>query len=163
MSESRTTELLREGLTEHGIEWRSGLEGVTFVGDWCLVEYDNGKLAATCEPVLTPEQAIAATMGEKPRDRTEEWLLKACNRATQDYVAQLEREVDELKGKLEAATLGSERHAYEQRIVGDGSNWGEIMRDAYDELMASANESCTPGEIADLEAHIAATLGNRTC
>ena len=25
----------------------------------------------------TPEQAIAATLGEKPRDRTEEWLLKA--------------------------------------------------------------------------------------
>ena len=62
MTDNRTTELLREGLTEHGIEWRSGLKGVTFVGDWCFVEYDNGKLAATCEPVLTPEQAIAATM-----------------------------------------------------------------------------------------------------
>ena len=63
MTDNRTTELLREGLTERGIEWRSGLEGVTFVGDWCFVEYDNGKLAATCEPVLTPEQAIAATLG----------------------------------------------------------------------------------------------------
>lgn len=62
MTDNRTTELLREGLTEHGIEWRSGLEGVTIVGDWCFVEYDNGKLAATCEPVLTPEQAIAATL-----------------------------------------------------------------------------------------------------
>lgn len=62
MSDNKTTELLREGLTERGIEWRSGLEGVTFVGDWCLVEYDNGRLAATCEPVLTPEQAIAATL-----------------------------------------------------------------------------------------------------
>lgn len=59
----KSTELLREGLTEHGIEWRSGLKGVTFVGDWCFVEYDNGKLAATCEPVLTPKQAIAATLG----------------------------------------------------------------------------------------------------
>lgn len=57
------TELLREGLTERGIEWRSGLEGVTFVGDWCFVEYDNGKLAVTCEPVLTPEQVIATTLG----------------------------------------------------------------------------------------------------
>ena len=65
MTDNRTTELLREGLTEHGIEWRGGLEGVTFVGDWCFVEYDNGKLAATCEPVLTPEQAIAATLGNK--------------------------------------------------------------------------------------------------
>lgn len=63
MTDNRTTELLREGLTEHGIEWRSGLEGVTFVGDWCFVEYDNGRLAATCEPVLTPDQAIAATVG----------------------------------------------------------------------------------------------------
>ena len=63
MTDKRTTEQLREGLTEHGIEWRSGLEGVTIVGDWCFVEYDSGKLAATCEPVLTPEQAIAATLG----------------------------------------------------------------------------------------------------
>lgn len=62
MTNSRT-ELLREGLTERGIEWKSGLDGVTIVGDWCFVEYDNGKLAATCEPVLTPEQAVAATLG----------------------------------------------------------------------------------------------------
>lgn len=68
-ADNRTTELLREGLTKHGIEWRSGLEGVTFVGDWCFVEYYNGKhkgkLAATCEPALTPEQAIAATLGSE--------------------------------------------------------------------------------------------------
>ena len=63
MNDSRTTELLRKGLTEHGIEWKSGFDGVTFVGDWCFVEYDNGRLAATCESVLTPEQAIAATLG----------------------------------------------------------------------------------------------------
>jgi len=62
-----TDELRRELLEERGIEWRSGLEGVTFVGDWCFVEYDNGKLAATCEPVLTPEQAIAATLGSDDR------------------------------------------------------------------------------------------------
>ena len=65
MTGNRTTELLRERLTEHGIEWRSGLKGVTLVGDWCFVEYENGKLAATCEPVLTPEQAIAATLGSE--------------------------------------------------------------------------------------------------
>ena len=65
MTDNRTTELLREGLTERGIEWCSGLKGVTFVGDWCFVEYDNGKLAATCEPVLTPEQAKAATLGSE--------------------------------------------------------------------------------------------------
>lgn len=59
------TEELRRMLDERGVEWRSGLEGVTTVGDWCFVEYDDGKLAATCEPVLTPEQAIAATLGSK--------------------------------------------------------------------------------------------------
>lgn len=64
-ADNRTTELLRKGLTERGIEWRGGLEGVTFVGDWCFVEYDNGKLAATCEPTLTPEQAMAVTL-DKP-------------------------------------------------------------------------------------------------
>lgn len=55
----KQTKLLREELTKHGIEWRSGLEGVTFVGDWCFVEYPNGKFAATCEPVLTHAQVIA--------------------------------------------------------------------------------------------------------
>jgi len=39
----------------------------------------------------------AATLGEKPRDKTEEWLLNACNQAARDYVAQLEQERDELK------------------------------------------------------------------
>ena len=66
MTDNRTTELLCKLLDERGIEWRSGLEGVTFVSDWCFVEYDSGKLAATCEPVLTPEQAIAATLGSVP-------------------------------------------------------------------------------------------------
>ncbi len=87
MTDNRTTELLREGLTEHGIEWRSGLKGVTFVGDWCFVEYENGKLAATCEPVLTPEQAIAATLGSgtcenvfpgRPIDRHMMFQCSAC-------------------------------------------------------------------------------------
>ena len=84
MTDSQTTELLREGLTKRGIEWRSGLEGVTFVGDWCFVEYDNGKLAATCEPALTPEQAIAATLGsdepiydELLRCLENDWNIKA--------------------------------------------------------------------------------------
>ena len=75
MTDNQTTELLREGLTERGIEWRSGLEGVTWVGDWCFVEYDNGKLTATCEPVLTPEQAIAATLGSE-REKALEKLVQ---------------------------------------------------------------------------------------
>ena len=62
-----------------------------------------------------------------------------------------------------AATLGSERHAYEQRITGDGSDWGEIMTDAFDSLMSSASESCTPDEMRALESHISATLGGGEC
>jgi len=84
MTDNQTTELLREGLTERGIEWRSGLEGVTFVGDWCFIEYDNGRLAATCEPGLTPEQAIAATLeSDEPiydellRCLENDWNIKA--------------------------------------------------------------------------------------
>ena len=111
MSDNRTTELLQElrdltadvnpnEIIDHVSITRMGW---TFDAQWLSswhAEFDRitDKL----------EQAIAATLGEKPRDRTEEWLLKACNRATQDYVTQLEQEVDELKGKLEAATLKSE-------------------------------------------------------
>ena len=57
------------------------------------------------------------------------------------------------------ATLGDECHAYEQRITSNGSDWGEIMRGAYDDLMAAACESCTLDEFAELKAHVAATLG----
>lgn len=74
-TDNRPTEMLREGLTERGIEWRSGLEGVTFVGDWCFVEYDNGRFAATCEAVLTPEQTIAATLGSE-REKVLEELVR---------------------------------------------------------------------------------------
>ena len=75
MADSNATELLRKGLTERGIKWHRGLKGVTFVGDWCFVEYDNGKLAATCEPVLSPEHAVAATMGGEREAK----LVKAIN------------------------------------------------------------------------------------
>lgn len=69
------TDELRRMLDERGVEYSCGLQGVTFVGDWCFVEYDNGKLAATCEHVLTPEQAIAATLG---RGECEQ-VLTDCN------------------------------------------------------------------------------------
>ena len=92
-----TTELLRKGLTEHGIEWRSGLDGVTWVGDWCFVEYDNGRLAATCEPVLTPEQAISATFGSEREKALEElvhdWQVLAEARL-EDEIAQSKRIVE---------------------------------------------------------------------
>ena len=68
MTDSNATDQLRKLLDERGTAWKAGLEkagleNVTWVGDWCFVEYENGKLAATCEPPLTPEQAVAATLG----------------------------------------------------------------------------------------------------
>ena len=154
MTDSQTTELLREGLTEHGTEWRSGLEGVTFVGDWCFVEYDNGKLAATCEPVLTPEQAIAAITERECLERAakSDWL-------GQHFYA-IMAENRELQAKLdELNTRACERHAYEQRITGDGSDWGEIMCSAFDALMAAACEACTLDELERFEAHIMKEVG----
>lgn len=61
-----------------------------------------------------------------------------------------------------AATLGIDRHPYEQRITGDGSDWGEIMRDAYDDLIAAACESCTPEQMRKLADHIRAELWSGT-
>ena len=87
-------------------------------------------------------------------------LLESC-----EYVgnmSQRQSDVLEVVGKLEqgiAATL-SDNHPYEQRITGDGDNWGEIMADAFDGLMASASESCTAKELDALESHISATLGS---
>lgn len=60
-------------------------------------------------------------------------------------------------------TRANNRYAYEQRIVGDGSDWGEIMRDAYDNLMATACESCTPEQMGQLADYIRAELGSGTC
>ena len=64
MTDSNATERLCALLDERGVFWEKGVGGITTcVGDWCFVEYPNGKLAATCEPTLTPEQAIEATLG----------------------------------------------------------------------------------------------------
>lgn len=79
-------------------------------------------------------------------------------RARDDVVREAYERIRDGFAERIAATLG-ERHPYEQRITGDGSNWGEIMRDAYDDLMATANESCTLGEFAELKVYIASTLG----
>ena len=59
--------------------------------------------------------------------------------------------------------LGKDRHPYEQGITGDGSDWGEIMRDAYDDLMAAACESCTTEQMEQLADYIRAELGSGTC
>lgn len=169
MTDSRTTKLLREGLTEHGIEWRSGLEGVTFVGDWCFVEYDNGKLAATCEPVLTPEQAIAATLG-KPMKKDLRQALDFMRIWISDDAhlgeSELSYEFEKAEGlrKLEAieqaiaATLGNGTLTAEQvrecvqHVYHEGYSDGSVRRGAHidetdwqaiaDELNARAERTC---------------------
>lgn len=127
MTDNRTTERLRALLDERGVEYETydiiigkAVTWTVGVCNWVALPDERGLAVGVYKDYLTPEQAIAAT-------------------------------------------LGDERHAYEQRITGDGSDWSEIMRDAYDELMAAANESCTPDELAELGAHIAATLGRGTC
>jgi hypothetical protein len=102
MTEKSASDVLRELLDERGVEWwdsRYGKQVVFQVGEvkWFANDGCRDGMVELSTILITPEQAITATLGEKPHDRTEEWLLKACNRATQDYVAQLEQERDELK------------------------------------------------------------------
>ena len=109
------TDVLKRMLDERGIHWWAGTDehktlwesnGLT----WEYFNDENGDawlgFLGACEQDITPEQAIAATLGTK-RDRTEEWLMNACNQASADYIAELER-------KLEAATLGNGKLTAEQ-------------------------------------------------
>lgn len=121
MTDSKTaTERLRELLDELGVEWSDhsdeNITHTTWDGMDCWFnEFPDGWTAWGVAKRGTPEQAIAATLGE--------------------------------------------HHPYEHRITGDGSNWGEIMADAFDGLMSDAGESCSPDELEALRRHIAATLG----
>lgn len=131
MTDNRTTELLREGLTERGIEWRSGLDGVTFVGDWCFVEYDNGKLAATCEPVLTPDQAIAATLGsgepsydELIRCLENDWHISASWDGLRKFWC---IELTEEGVKLRDATHGTLTAEQVRNALMSADRWGKPM------------------------------------
>lgn len=75
MTDNRTTELLCEGLTERGIEWTASrysgarhaehTKWTTASGNHAkYTEYDDGQTVTTIEARnLTPEQAIAATLG----------------------------------------------------------------------------------------------------
>lgn len=129
MTDNRTTELLHKLLDERGVKWWEGEDErkTHWVANGLTWEYFNNEngdawlgFLEVCESDVSPEQAIAAT-------------------------------------------LGSDSHPYEQRITGDGSDWGEIMIDAYDDLMAAACESCTPEQMAQLADHIRAELGSGTC
>ena len=53
----------------------------------------------------------------------------------------------------------AEHHVYEQRITGSGSDWGEIMCDAFDSLLASACEACTFDELERFRAYIIKEVG----
>ena len=80
MSEKSATERLRGLLDERGIEWRSpphysseseDNETIFKVNgfEWYANDHGNGYLALrTCKLLVTPEQAIAATVGDKPKD-----------------------------------------------------------------------------------------------
>lgn len=121
MSDNRTTELLCKLLEERGVSCQTHYLHVSWrVGSKLYDAVDNldGTLTVSS---LTPEQAIAATLGALP-----------------------------------------DRYPYEQRIKGDGSDWGEIMRGAYDDLMASACEACTPEQMRQLADYIRAELGSGT-
>lgn len=154
-NDNRTTELLREGLTKRGIEWRSGLEGVTIVGDWCFVEYDNGRLAATCEPVLTPEQAIAATLGRPTFDANLEqalsfmriWISDDAHLGDSELSAAFEkaeglRKLDAIESAI-AATLGGGECEF---IIEDNMNESEGMGDVW---FRCTNCNATFGYYAD--------------
>jgi hypothetical protein len=84
-----------------------------------------------------------------------EFVDVACECEVRDYL--ISEYAERIKQAI-AAMLGSEHHAYEQRITGDGSDWGEIMRNAYDDLMATACESCTPEQMEQLSDYIRAEL-----
>ena len=189
MTDNRTTEL-RGKLTEHGVKHEDSEltdfnDGTTtYYTEWggnddgdganVYVEYVDGTVLRMFD--ATPEQAIAATLGDEPKS-----MRVFASMETALTIAEKEVEIENLKrenaelcdenaelahrrAELEAAALVSERHAYEQRITGDGSDWGEIMRDAYDDLMASACEACTPEQMRQLTDYIRDEIGSeRTC
>lgn len=125
MTDNRTTELLRKLLNECGVGYftdddeRAYDEPARTTWDFVLCGYEmtvtatefvdiEGKtyLEMDFHHAFTPEQAIAATLGEKPRDKTEERLLDACNRAARDYVTQLEELVRDWQALYEHPDYG---------------------------------------------------------
>ena len=70
------TERLRALLDERGVEWRGGLPTETMVEadglDLLYVALPDGRVRAFIRNYLTPEQAIAATLG-RADDGEEEW------------------------------------------------------------------------------------------
>lgn len=157
---NETTWILRKGLTGRGIEWRSGLEGVTWVGDWCFVEYDDGKLAATCEPVLTADQAVAATLVSEREKELEElvrdWQVLAGARLD-DEIALLKR-ITELEGQRDE--LRKMAAAMSERGSAIGLDYGmglglvdaaRMMREAADTIDSLRDRLQAVGETCRIE------------
>ena len=100
MTDSKTaTERLREMLDSRGVEYETDDKAGFMETSWRGCTAFQLSPSAKMTMIVTPEQAVAATLGEQ-RDPTKDWLLSVCNQATHDYVAELE-------SKLEAATQGS--------------------------------------------------------
>lgn len=53
----------------------------------------------------------------------------------------------------------TESGAYELRITGGGPDWGEIMCDAFDSLLAAACDACTLDELERFRAYIMKEVG----
>ena len=73
MTDNRTTERLMAMLEERGVEYKThgiiGGKAVTWHGrvcNWVALPHENGLAVAVYKDYLTPEQAIAATMGNRP-------------------------------------------------------------------------------------------------
>ena len=109
------TDELRRLLDERGVEYDESDQGNTTYfgfdycdrcGDYRYMIAITGACISAVSDYLTPEQAIAATLGEKPRDKTEEWLFKACNQATQDYVTALKKLVQDWQALYDEPDYG---------------------------------------------------------
>ena len=101
MTDNRTTKRLMAMLEERGVEYKThgiiGGKAVTWHGsvcNWVALPDERGLAVAVYKDYLTPEQAIAATMGSEREKRLEKlvnqlWYL-VNHRSGYGYAAALE-------------------------------------------------------------------------